>query len=544
MRKLASLPALVALVILPGLAACGPFSPGSPTPPVSPPGRSGGQLVYGLTLAPSGIDPHVNASSELGIPLTSVYDTLVYRAPSPAAGPAQRFVPGLAESWEISPDNLTYTFHLRRQVAFHDGTPLNAEAVRLNFERVMNPATQSQKAIFLLGPVSSVEAVDEYTVALHLSAPFAPLLDGLAQVYLGIASPAALTRWGSDYQFHQVGTGPYRFVEYVPNDHLTLVRNDRYEWAPAGYYDHAGPAYLEQLNFRFFADPAGRAVALEAGDADVMDELPPLDAARLRRNPRFQVIPVALPGQSLGFILNTQRRPTDDVRVRQALLYGTDRAAIVQAIFGGQSPVAYGPLTAATFGYTTTPQALYPYQPDRAKQLLVEAGWSEVNAAGVRQRNGQSLVLDGVLQTWGMVPEVAQLLQAQWAGLGIDLHTQMLTYPAALEAARQGSAHLIPQSFADSDPDLLWTYYHSGEPFNWSKVADPALDSDLARGRSTTDPAERARWYAQAQLRIMELALLVPIRDPVNLNAAAARVQDLHFDVHGWFPLLHDVYLK
>jgi peptide/nickel transport system substrate-binding protein len=544
MRKLASLPVLAALVILPGLAACAPFGPAGLTPPpVSPLGRSGGQLVYGLTLAPSGIDPHVNASSELGIPLTSVYDTLIYRGPSSAAGPDQRFVPGLAESWEISPDNLTYTFHLRRQVAFHDGTPFNAEAVRLNFERVMNPATQSQKAIFLLGPLNSVEAVDEYTVALHLSAPFAPLLDGLAQVYLGIASPAALARWGADYPFHQVGTGPFQFVEYVPNDHLTLARNDGYQWAP-GSYDHPGPAYLEQIDFRFFTDQAGRAVALEAGDADVMDELPPLDAARLRRNQRFQVIPVTLPGQPLGFILNTQRPPTDDVRVRQALLWGTDRAAIVQAIFGGQSPVAYGPLTAATFSYTATLETLYPYQPDRARQLLVEAGWSEINQAGVRQRNGQPLVLDGVLQTWGMVPEVAQLLQAQWAQLGISLHTQMLTYPAALEAARQGSYHLIPQSFSDSDPNLLWTYYHSGQPFNWSKLADPALDNDLERGRCTSDPAERAQWYAQAQLRIMEQAVLVPIRDPVNLNGATARVQDLRFDAHGWFPLLHDVYLK
>jgi peptide/nickel transport system substrate-binding protein len=498
--------------------------------------------VYGLTLSPSGIDPHVNASSELGIPLTSVYDTLVYRALGSKAEATAQFVPGLAESWEVSDDELTYTFHLRHDVTFHDGTPFNAEAVRANLERVVNPATQSQKAVFLLGPFKSVEVIDQYTVAIHLSAPYAPLLDGLAQVYLGMASPAALAQWGADYQFHQVGTGPFKFVEYVPNDHLRLVRNDAYNWGPA-LYDHPGPAYLDEIEFRFFTEPAGRALALEAGDTDVMGELPPLDAARLRQDSRFAIIPIVVPGQSLGLMLNTQRPPLDDVRVRQALLFATDRAAIVQAIFGGESPVASGPLTAVTFGHDPSLAKRYLYNADEAASLLTEAGWTDSNGDGIRERDGQPLTLDAVLMTWGAVPEVAQLLQSQWAKLGVELRTQTLTYPAALEAARAGKYHLIPQNYSGSDPDLLWAYYHSGTPFNWSKVSDPALDSLLDKARSTFDPAQRTALYAQAQQRIMELALLVPIRDPVNLNAARARVQGLRFDAHGWFPLLHDVYL-
>jgi peptide/nickel transport system substrate-binding protein len=428
-------------------------------------------------------------------------------------------------------------------VTFHDGTPFNADAVRVNLERVVNPATQSQKAVFLLGPFKSVEVLDEYTVAIHLSAPYAPLLDGLAQVYLGMASPAALAKWGADYQSHQVGTGPFKFVEYIPNDHLTLVRNPAYRWGPA-IYDHPGPAYLDGIEFRFFTEPSARALALEAGDADVMDEVPPLDAARLRQDKRFVVIPVSLPGESVGFMLNVQRPPLDDVRVRQALLFATDRAAIVQAIFGGESPVANGPLAAATFGYDPSLAGRYPYDPKEATSLLVEAGWTGLNSSGIRERNGQPLVLQAILMTWGSVPEVAQLLQSQWAKVGIDLRTETLTYPAALEAAGVGNYHLIPQNFAGSDPDLLWTYYHSATPFNWSKVSDPALDSLLDKARSVTDPTQRVALYAQAQQRIMELALLVPIRDPLNLNAASARVNGLRFDAHGWFPLLHDVYLQ
>ena len=175
--------------------------------------------------------------------------------------------------------------------------------------------------------------------------------------------------------------------------------------------------------------------------------------------------------------------------------------------------------------------------------MLTEAGWSDANGDGVRERDGQPLALDAVLMTWGAVPEVAQLLQSQWAKVGVDLRTQTLTYPAALEAARVGKYHLIPQNYSGSDPDLLWAYYHSGSSFNWSKVSDPTLDSLLDKARRSFDSAQRAALYAQAQQRIMELALLVPIRDPVNLNAARARVQGLRFDAHGWFPLLHDVYL-
>jgi peptide/nickel transport system substrate-binding protein len=340
-----------------------------------------------------------------------------------------------------------------------------------------------------------------------------------------------------------VGTGPFKFVEYVPNDHLTLVRNDDYKWGPT-IYDHSGPAYLEEIEFHFFTDPAGRALALEAGDADVMGEMPPLDADRLRQDSRFAIMPTAIPGQSLGLMLNTQRPPLDDIQVRQALLFATDRATIVQAIFGDDSPPAAGPLTAVTFGYAPSVVDYYPYDLEKALKLLEDAGWTDSDGDGIRERNGQALALDGILMTWGSVPEVAQLVQSQWAELGVALRTETLTYPAALEAAREGEYHVMPQSFSGSDPDLLWAYYHSGQPFNWTKISDANLDELLNKARHTADPAQRAELYDQAQQRILELALLVPIRDPVNLNAISVRVGGLRFDAHGWFPLLHDVYLK
>jgi peptide/nickel transport system substrate-binding protein len=494
------------------------------------------RLVYGLSLAPSGIDPHVNASSELGIPLTSVYDTLVYQDPDTG-----EFIPGLAGRWELSDDGLVYTFSLRQDVTFHDGTPFNAEAVRINLDRIVDPQTASQKAVFMLGPYRRTEVVDEFTVKIHLDLPYAPLLDALSQVYLGLASPAALDKWGPDYQFHQVGTGPFRFVEYVPNDHLTLVRNPDYNWAP-GVYENTDAAHLEQIEFRFFVDAATRAPALETGDAQVMGEVPPRDAVRLDQGADFTLYAVPIPGQPAQFLLNTQLSPLDDVRVRQALLHATDREAIVHTIFAGTSPMAHGPLSAATRGYSAAVHGLYPHDPDKASALLDEAGWRDTDDDGIRDKHGTPLRLTMALGGWGFNPDMAQLLQAQWAQLGVELKAEVVPYPALLEAGREGSHHLVGFNLFGHDPNLLWTFYHSKGGFNFSHVADLTLDSLLDQAAATAGP-ERDALYAEIQRRIMDQALVLPVRDYVNLNAARSDVKGLRFDAQGWFPWLIDVTL-
>ncbi|MCJ7823909.1 MAG: ABC transporter substrate-binding protein, partial [Anaerolineales bacterium] len=300
-------------------------------------------LNYGLTLAPSGIDPHINASAELGIPLSSVYDTLVFL--DPASG---EFVPGLAERWEISSDGLRYTFYLRKDVRFHDGTAFNAQAVQDNIDYILDPDNHSQKAAMMLGPLDHTEILDEYTIVFGLAEPFAPLLDSLSQVYLGMASPEALNQWGiSEYQFHQVGTGPYRFVEYIPNDHITLERNPDYDWGPA-IYDNS-TASVERIVFYFYEDSASRALALERREVDVMGEIPSHEADRLASSADFSLLPIAIPGQPLQYFFNTLVAPTDDLRVRQALLLAVDKESMVLTVFGSHSPISNNPLSQAGF---------------------------------------------------------------------------------------------------------------------------------------------------------------------------------------------------
>ena len=497
------------------------------------------ELTYGLTLSPTGIDPHINASVELGIPLSSVYDTLIFQNADTG-----EFVPGLATEWSISPDGMTYTFTLREDVLFHDGTRFDAEAVKANISYVLDPDHRSQKAASMLGPLSAVEVLGTYEVAFRLDRPYAPLLDSLSQVYLGMASPSALETWGPvDYQFNQVGTGPFRFIEYLPNDRLVLERNPDYAWAPEIYRrDTPG---VDRITFRFFEDPATRALALEGGQVDIIGELPHHQANRLAETAEFTVDPVHIPGQPLQFIFNTERPPTSDVSIRRALVLGVDRARIADTVFGEYSPAADGPLSASTFGFA--PDAAFPdYDPELAAELLEAAGWVFPEGGTTRRRENDKLMLDLVVPPWGSNPEVGQLVAAAWENLGADVTLVVAPGFGPLNEARaEGEYNAIGMNSFGTDPDLLRPFYDSAGFFNWSGYRDPELDALLeAAAESFESPEQREQLYQEFAERVRDLWLILPVRDYVNLVGSSRRVEGLRFSPQGWFPYLNDLELQ
>jgi peptide/nickel transport system substrate-binding protein len=186
---------------------------------------------------------------------------------------------------------------------------------------------------------------------------------------------------------------------------------------------------------------------------------------------------------------------------------------------------------------------LYDYDTGTAKGLLAAAGWVDADGDGIREKEGQPLRVDAYLMGWGFMPEVAQLLQAQFRAVGVDMQSQVVAYPAALEAAREGKHNLIPFTLSSSDPDILRTFFHSDGGFNWAKAHEPRLDELLDEGARTLAPEKREELYAEAQRLIMSEALIIPIRDYVNLNAASVEVKGLRYDLRGWFPWLYDVSL-
>jgi peptide/nickel transport system substrate-binding protein len=494
------------------------------------------EIGYGLTLSPTGIDPHINASVELGIPLSSVYDTLVFQNPD-----TLEFVPGLATAWEISSDDRIYRFELRRDVSFHDGTQFNAEAVKANIGYILDPANRSQKAAGMLGPLSEIRVVDEFTVEFVLETPFAPMLDSLSQVYLGMASPTALARWGgSDYQFNQVGTGPYRFVEYLPDDHLTLERNPDYDWGPSFIQNRT--AQIDRIVFRFYEDLATRGLALESGRVSVIGEVPVADAERLSMQDQFVLYPIEIPGQPLQYFFHTGKAPTDDRLVRQALVLAINRERIVNTVFGRYSPVASGPLSANTFGYSA--EYAFP-EPDsgRAVELLQQAGWTLKE--GLWEKAGEVLKLNVVVPSWGMNPEVGQLLESEWRKLGLEIDLQVLAgFGPLLEAQSAGNYHVIGFNSFGTDPDLLRSFFSSEGFFNWSHLESEQADDILLRAsQANPDRQIRQELYAEISRLVRDEWLILPVRDYVNLVVANEQLRNLRFSPQGWFPYLIELEL-
>lgn len=499
-------------------------------------------IVYGLTLQPSGFDPHIHASSELGIPLRQVYDTLLYRDPV-----TREFIPGLASAWAIAPDGLSVTFTLKQGVAFHDGTPFNAAAVGANLDRITSSAAGSQRAVFLLGPYEGYEVVDDSTIRVILRAPYSPILDSFSQIYLAMASPAAFNGVSIDrYQFHQVGTGPFQFVEYIPGDRLVIRRSPTYTWGPS-FYTVPTEGSIDEVVFRFYEDPPARAAALESGDADIMGELLPTDARALTGNAEIQLLPIPIPGQPLQFLFNAARTPTNNQRVRQALLLAANREAIIDGVFQRFSPLADGALSAVTPFYDRSARGVYGYDPARALTLLAEAGLVDSDDDGFIDAPGATTTVEAVeirvlVPPWGLVPQVAALLQDQWRQIGLQVTLdQVATRGQLAEAVAGGDYHLVAFYSFGADASLLNDYWLSTGAMNWSRVVNPDLDIVLNEAARAADPVVRADLYGRVQRYLMEQALILPIRDYVNLNGARARVQNLQFDAYGWFPLLNNV---
>lgn len=505
-----------------------------------------GGITYGLTFLPSGFDPHLNRSVELGIPFYSIYDTLIYRHPQ-----SFEFIPGLAERWEVSSDGLTYTFYLRQDVTFHDDTEFNANAVAVTFDRITDtsdPNTISQKARVMLGafeggPYAGYTIVDDYTIQIQVSSPYAPLLDALSQPYFGIASPTAIANTErTTYQFNQVGTGPYKLEEFIAGDRIVLERNEDYAWGPA-YYTEFNDNSIDRYIFRFYEDPDTRRIALEAGDVDIIGELAPTDAERLLNNRDAQLLTQSLPGQPLQFFFNTQQFPTNNLQIRQAILSATNREAIVQTVFFEDfSPVAYGPITATTPYYTSEVQDFYGYSPEIAQTLFNNASVSDSDEDGILDVEGRPLHLKVVFMGFGFLPEVTQLLQSQWREIGLEVELiQVASFNDLLSYTESGDYNLIAFQDWGTDPSIINRFYLSNGDSNWTGYTDTELDNWLMQAVERSEPETRQQLYTNIQLRIMDQALILPIRDNVNLIGWSQNLDGLVFAAQGWWPLLTNI---
>jgi peptide/nickel transport system substrate-binding protein len=378
------------------------------------------EITLGMQLEPPHLDPTAGAAAAIReVTYANVYEGLTRFAADGS------ILPGLASSWEIAPDGLSWVFNLRPGVTFHDGTPFTAEDVAFSFERAMaEDSTNAQKQLF--EGINSVNVIDDVTVEIGLDAPKGSLLFNLAWGDAVILSPAS----AETNRTNPVGTGPFRFAQWVQGDRVELV----------AYEDYWGEKpKLEKVTFKFISDPTAAFAAMMAGDLDAFPVFPaPENLAQFEADPRFQVVVGTTEGETI-LAINNARAPFDDIRVRQAIAHAIDRQAIIDgAMFGYGTPIGshFAPHHPAYEDLT----GLSEYDPEKARALLAEAGHAGGFATTLAlpppsyaRRGGE--IVASQLRAVGIEPQIVNMEWAQWLeqvfsgkdfGLTIVSHTEPL----------------------------------------------------------------------------------------------------------------------
>jgi ABC-type transport system substrate-binding protein len=489
-----------------------------------------GDPVYGgtLTIAYTSTSPHIDIQAtnqgSLSESAHYMFETLFDRSPD---GELQGL---LATSFDVSEDGLTYTFHLRQGVTFHDGTAFDAEAVRYNFQRKIELQLPTWDSI----PWDSMEVVDDHTLRVHLTAPAPHIVNVLSAKTWSMYSPTHAEAVGEDgVKSEGVGTGPFMQREFRPNDVLHLVRNPNY-WQD-------GLPYLDEVVFRIIPDPNTRAALLEAGDVDIAIGLPMPVTLRLDGDPRFNILS-EVGARQYYITLNNFRGPTSEVLVRQAINHAVDKEGIVNAVFlrvGAEVADAVY-MTPVVNGYR--PAGVWEYDPERAGALLDEAGWT-LGADGVRVRDGERLSLSLYTRRGAVTGdfEIAELVQGMLAEVGIEVVLEVL------ESASFVPAVTVPKEESQYDmANLTWgtvtgdgeyvvsTIYRSDAEaprlYNRAYYDNPEVDrlSDVSRQAATL--AERNEIYAQIIPIVFEDAPILQLVNSVEFLATRSNVHGIYFE--------------
>jgi len=521
-----------------GLAASGWGPLLAPIRAASAQATKGGRFTTCLFLEPNSLDPAA-ATYIPGIAvLKNVVETLIELDQEGKAHPR------LATSWQVASDGKEWTFKLREGLTFHDGTPLNAEAVKFSYDRILNPDTHSQTGMSEIGPYDSSQILDSKTVKLIFKEPYAPFFNNLTDVVLGIVSPAAVKKYGPDFGQNPVGTGPYVYKEWVKGDHITLVRNDKYVNSSA-LVSHKGLPYFDSLVFRIISEDQTRLNALRSGEADFIYRIPAISVEGVQSDPRFRVFKNMYAGDPVMFLINRQRFPTDDLAVAKAMQFAVNKEVASRIMTAGISPAAWGPLKPVVWGYTAEVEKLYKYDPPRARELLEGAGW-KMGPNGVRMKDGQACRL--VCATYSDPVRVSMVtaIQGMLKSVGMDLEIQTMSLPASEDLARQGKSNMTYMEWRGIDPDILTVHFHSKNIGGWNMghFKNAEVDRLLDEGRVTSDAKRRLELYHKAQMTIMEQAATLPLYNLIQIDGAKATLEGVRYDVYHYYPEWYDAHLR
>ena len=461
-----------------------------------PTGGAQGDATINISLQaePPKLDPATSSAFVDRQVLNSIMDKLV------DLNPEGEIVPMLAKEWQVSDDQLTYTFTLQEGVKFHDGTDFDAEAVKFNLERGMAEASPRRTE---LSAVSAIEVVDPQTVKVTLKEPFAPFLSVLTDRAGMIVSPTAAKEMGEDFLSKPVGSGPFKFQERVMGSTITLVRNDDY-W-------QEGLPKAKQIVYKIFTDANTALVNLRSGQVDITDSLPSKEVPALKSNPEFVV--VNEPGLGYqGVWLNTEAPPLDKKEVRQAISMLINRDALVKVMFGETATPGNSPFSPSNLAYGESDK-YNPPNVEEAKALLAKAGVPNPSftlMTGTSPANAQ----------------FAQLIQGFLQPAGINMQIEKVEFGTMLDQMENGNFQAGALGWSGRpDPDQnIYNFFLTGASNNDANYSNPKVDELLNEARRDGDEAKRKALYDQVMQILHEDVPYVYIYHSNNVFGLKANV--------------------
>jgi len=488
------------------LAACAPAAPAGPAaePGAAAPAAEGqateiivAQYADAVSLDPQDTNDNISYGSE-----KCMFEGLV------GFNDKMEMQPQLAESWEASDDATEFTFYLRQGVTFHDGTPFNAEAVKYSFERVINP-DNGLKRYSLYSIISEIEVLDEFTVKFTTGEPFGAMLATFAHPAGAIISPTAAEQYTDIREFgkHPVGTGPFQFVEWVPGDHITM---EKYP----DYWDAENAAQVDRIIVKPVPEAGTRIAMLQAGDAHFINTLPASQAEIIKGSDDASVAENESI-YSYWVALNTQKEPFDNKLVRQALNHAVDKEVIIDAVLRGYGILSDSPLARRVWGYKSIMS--YEYDPEKAKQLLAEAGYpdgfSSTLWCGESSDNKEvAVAIQGQLAEVGVQVEVMPMESATLSAerfTPFEDNKSMMNYSGWSPSTGDADWDTRPLLATESWPPTL---------FNLAFYSNPEVDAAIADGLATADPELRQVAYDKVQELVMEDAPWIFLWVPILLG--------------------------
>ena len=437
-----------------------------------------------------------------------------------------KLIPVLAESYEVSKDGLVYTIKLKKGIKFQDGTDFKADAVKVNFDRVTNPDNKL-KRYALYSNIAKTEVVDDYTVRITLKEPFSAFINNLAHPSGVMISPAALKQWGNkDIAFHPVGTGPFKFVEWKQTDYLKVEKFD-------GYWKKGYPK-VDSITWKPVVDNNSRAAVMQTGEAQFTYPVPPEMAETLKAKPELEI--VAAPSIIQRYLaMNTLQKPFDNPKVRQAINYAINKEAVAKVAFGGYATPADG-IVPEGVEYAVK-IGVWPYDVAKAKQLLAEAGYP----------NGfETELWSGYNHT--IAQKVTQVLQQQLQQIGIRTKITLLEAGQRVERVESwqdpatAPVRLYYIGWSSSTGEADWALRPLLASESWPpKLSNNAyykndrVDANIRNALLTTDKAEKARLYKDAQETIYRDAPWAPLVTDKLLSANNRKLSGVYTMPDGSF---------